>query len=773
VETDRAGSREARGHVALEHGARGSSTTLVVGAVASAADVELDSRRVAADRAAVPVILVDGCGDVVHVGVGAERFVDASRGLPASLATITTPSLRGDLAELLEELSRPGRAAATRTARIDRGGVARPVQLTARGLPGADGARALIRISFEELDPEPPGAADAELAHLIAAADVPLVFVDLDLRVTRTTPRAEELIGVTARDLGRPLALVAHALELDLGGLARAVLRDLEPVERDAVANGRHLLVRIRPYRALDGRVAGVVITLVDVTRLELAHRALRAGEAALRENERRFRLALRAAPIVMTNQDRELRYTWGYTLGGAIEFIGKTDAELFPPAEAERLGEIKRAVLATGVGQRVEIALTTAGRVRHYDLGVQPLREGRELVGVTTIAVDVTPSKEAELALREADRRKDQYIAMLAHELRSPLAPLRAAIDLQGLADDDLVRIGRARRVMDRQATQLVRLVDDLLDVSRVVQGKLHLRTHRTALRELVEVAVEATSELFTGGGHQLDVVVPPDLELECDHARISQVLVNLLSNAAKYTPPGGHVSLIATADDRETTVRVRDDGVGVAPEMLPRIFDLFAQARETYDQARGGLGIGLNLVRSLVELHGGRVEARSAGVGRGSEFVFRLPLTQDGGTMVTMTAQEGKVRAAKVVGGRRRVLVVDDNADVADTIGDVIDMLGHDVRVAPDGPQALAVAEAFRPDLVLLDIGMPGMDGCEVARRLRALPGGEAVVLVALTGWGQPQDVEMIMRAGFDQHLVKPAALATLREVLAKVRD
>ena len=367
---------------------------------------------------------------------------------------------------------------------------------------------------------------------------------------------------------------------------------------------------------------------------------------------------------------------------------------------------------------------------------------------------------------IREADRCKGVFLAMLGHELRNPLAPILNALHLMRLPNIDRAEIDQARDIAEWQARHLARLVDDLLDVSRINSGKIELRKGRVDLREAVSRAVETARPLIESRRHSLSVTVPDDpLPLEADAARLEQVLSNLLNNSAKYTEPGGQISLTVERDAGEFVIKVRDNGIGIDPELLPRVFDLFTQADQSLDRSQGGLGIGLTLVRRLVEMHGGSVSASSAGIGKGSEFVVRLPGLD---VAVTEEPQPG-LEASKVKGRSLRVLVVDDNIQSADSLARIVRLWGHDTRMANTGTEAPEIAQTFLPDVVLLDIGLPGMDGYAVARLLRAIPALNNVVLVAITGYGHEEDRRRSQEAGFDMHLVKPFDLDDLEKRLA----
>jgi len=368
---------------------------------------------------------------------------------------------------------------------------------------------------------------------------------------------------------------------------------------------------------------------------------------------------------------------------------------------------------------------------------------------------------------LREADRLKDEFLAMLAHELRNPLAPIRNALHIMKQPAADGAMVGQVRDMAERQVQHMARILDDLLDVSRISRGRIELRREAVDVAAVISRTVEAVRPVIEDRRHELTVSLPAGpLRVEADSTRLEQVLTNLLNNAAKYTDPGGHVGLTAEREGGEVVLRVKDTGIGIAPDMLPRIFDLFVQAERRLDRAQGGIGIGLTLVKKLVELHGGTVGAHSPGVGRGSEFVVRLPALGDHQEAERARAV-GQEDAAELP--RRRVLVVDDNRDAADSLAMLLQLAGQDVRAAYDGPSALAQAQEFRPELVFLDIGMPGMDGYQVVRRLRERPGPENMLLVAVTGWGQEEDRRRSQEAGFDGHMVKPAEPETLHQFIA----
>jgi signal transduction histidine kinase/DNA-binding response OmpR family regulator len=434
-----------------------------------------------------------------------------------------------------------------------------------------------------------------------------------------------------------------------------------------------------------------------------------------------------------------------------------------FPGGE----GRVRSAVILPLVARgRTLGALTLAQSRPDRALDPADVALAEDLAGRAGVALD-----NALLVrdIQESDRHRGEFLAMLAHELRNPLAPIRNAtylLRLLPLQDETLIE---CRDVIDRQVTHLVRLVDDLLDVSRISQGKIRLKRERAKVEDIVAIALEATRPLIEEKRHRLEVSLPaPPATLDADPARVSQVVSNLLHNAAKYTDPGGHLWLEVCRDGEEFVFRVRDTGVGIPDDVLPRVFDLFAQADRSLDRSQGGLGIGLTLVRRLVEMHGGTVRAFSEGSGKGSEFVVRLPATSPEEAAPSAFAKPGDRAPSDEAASRRRVLVVDDNVDAASSLASLLQIHGHEVHTTNDGPSSLSAAARFRPDVVLLDIGLPGLSGYEVARRLRQDATTRGATLVALTGYGQEEDRAQSAEAGFDHHLVKPVQPSEILRLL-----
>jgi PAS domain S-box-containing protein len=390
---------------------------------------------------------------------------------------------------------------------------------------------------------------------------------------------------------------------------------------------------------------------------------------------------------------------------------------------------------------------------------------DGR-LIEAQSSGIDITERKRMEEALKDADRRKDEFLAMLAHELRNPLAPIRNAIQVLRTHGPVMPDLEWARDVINRQVDQMTRLVDDLLDVSRITRNKIELRKQRVELRSVVNDAVEANRPLIYEREQTLSIDLPPEpIFLEADPTRISQVLLNLLNNAAKYTGRGGHIWLSGEQQGGQVMVRIKDDGIGIPPEMLAQIFEMFRQVDNSIERSQGGLGIGLTLVQRLVAMHGGEVEAFSQGQGKGSEFIVRLPIVETGESLAQRLSAKDQIRAAVV---QQRILVVDDNEDSADSMALYLNLLGHEVRTAYDGLAAVEEAETFQPSVIILDIGLPKMNGYEVAEQLRKRRSSE-VVLIALTGWGQEENRRRSKEAGFDHHFTKPLDFDDLNRLLA----
>jgi PAS domain S-box-containing protein len=457
-----------------------------------------------------------------------------------------------------------------------------------------------------------------------------------------------------------------------------------------------------------------------------------------------------------------------------AEEAVGRHISLIIPP---ERAAEEDRIIETLKAARRIDhfdtVRLRKDGQPVLVSLTISPVRdEAGRVVGASKIARDITERRRLEDNLRrlaadlsEADRRKDEFLATLAHELRNPLAPIRNALQILRLSPDPTAQ-EQARALMQRQLEQMVRLVDDLLDVSRISTGKIQLRREPVRLQEVVHNAVEISRPAIDHMSHQLTVTLPEQpLVVDGDPTRLAQVFSNLLNNSAKYTARGGHIELRAERQGNDALLSVKDNGIGIAADHLPGLFQMFAQVHSARDRAQGGLGIGLTLVKRLVEMHGGNVDVKSAGLGLGSEFIVRMPLLVD----VPDAAVPVKQVETPAPRSSLRVLIVDDNRDSADSLAMLLRIMGNDIRTAYDGQRGVEEAEAFRPNVVLLDIGLPKLDGYEACRRIREEAWGREMVLIAVTGWGQEDDRRRSHEAGFDYHLVKPVDPHALMNMLA----
>jgi two-component system CheB/CheR fusion protein len=722
--------------------------------------------------------VLDCLGDAVFVLDTRNRVLDANLAA-RSLVPDARCMRKQPLADALPELgpylpARPGA-----------GGAATEVQLRAAdpgrfwdllALPLVDDGvtiGSLVRLT-DVTERRRAAEARSLLAAIVESSGDAVVGLTLDGVIVSWNPGAERLYGYSADEArGRPFShLFPPGHPNDLPGVMEK-LRLGKTVEPCEVVHVRKDGLRVdvslslSPVRGAGGAVTGASAIGRDVTDR-------RRAEAELREAESRFRQLAENIPGVFWMSDaRDGRLlfispayegVWGRTCQSLYE-APQSYLEAVHPEDRDRVREAARRQLRGESTNEEYRVVGPDGSARWvWDRGF-PIRDrAGQVYRVGGIAVDVTARKRAEEALREADRRKDEFLAMLAHELRNPLAPIRNALEIMRMAGAAGPLAEPARQMIERQVRQLVRLVDDLLDVSRITRGKIDLRKGPVELAAVVGLALETSRPLLDARRHELTVSLPPEpLCVDADPARLAQVFSNLLHNAAKFTEEGGRVGLTAERQGQEVVLRVRDTGIGMTKEMLTRAFDLFAQADRSLGRSQGGLGIGLTLARRLVQMHGGSVLAFSDGPGKGTELVVRLPVLQ-------RARPAGRSpRGGNAPRTSRRILVVDDNVDAADSLAQFLGMAGHQVWTAYGGAAALEAARAYRPEAVLLDIGMPGMDGYEVARRLRQEAGLGGALVVALTGYGQEEDRRRSWEATIDHHLVKPVDPEALEALLA----
>ncbi|HKE13304.1 MAG TPA: PAS domain-containing protein, partial [Kofleriaceae bacterium] len=641
------------------------------------------------------------------------------------------------------------------------------------------------------------GQSNNDFTNLLASVQIAIVMLGPDLRIRRFTPLAERMFNLLASDVGRPLTDIKLAIDLpSLDQMVLDVIDSVSPKECEARdRHGRWFSVRIRPYKTLENKIDGAVLMLVDID-------ALKRVERSLRESEGRFReLADSAAVQIWITTPEGVQFA----NRAYREFLGITEREVpgydwtqfVHPADKEASVGLYADAMARRVRFETQFRLRRADAQYRWmkSVGVPRFTADGEFVGLVGCASDITDLKQAEEVLQRADRDKNEFLAMLAHELRNPLVPLRNVAEVMRQATLDKDQREWAQAVTGRQIDTMTRMIDELLDISRITQRKITLRRERLDALALLERAIEVCRPAIDERSQSLHVRLPDErVAIEGDPLRVEQIFSNLLHNASKFTPPGGNIWVTASVDghaparapDPGTTtggdgdgsglagsihgdvvVSVRDDGAGIAPPLLSRIFDLFFQGDTSLARVSGGLGIGLTMVRRLAELHGGRVEARSPGPGQGSEFLVWLPSVPGKPPAPAQSLPSARQRTEA-----RRILVVDDNNDAAETLAVLLRLSGHQVELADSGPAALKAAEAFEPEVILLDIGLPGMDGYQVARRLRQLPATREALLIAVSGYGREDDRRHSREAGFDHHLVKPADPDMLQELLTQAR-
>ena len=619
------------------------------------------------------------------------------------------------------------------------------------------------------------------LASIVESSDDAIVSKSLDGIIQSWNAAAERLFGYTPdQAVGRHISLVIPPERIAEEDRILASLRAGRRVEHFETerqrSDGQRISVSltISPIRDAEGTVVGASKIVRDITDRKRAE-AEQQKFVTLIENSTDFIgiCDLDGMPLFVNRA--------GLRMAGLddMERARRTPVHsfFFPEDQSRVMQEFFPSVLEKGHGEmevRFRHFKTGEARWMTYKVLTLPDAAGRP-VALATVSQDVTERKRLEDSLRrvaadlsEADRRKNEFLAMLAHELRNPLAPISHAIQALRLAESDRTSVHAATKMLERQVGQMVRLVDDLLDMSRISRGKIELRKDRIELAPIVSQAAEATRALYKSMNHELTVTLPPHpIYLDADPARLTQVVGNLLNNACKFTDSGGHVWLTVEQDRAYAVIRVRDNGIGIAADQLPRLFEMFMQVDTSQERSREGLGIGLTLVKTLVEMQDGTVEAHSEGPGRGSEFVIRLPTVAE----MPRPPLPRETAAEPLPAVRRRILVVDDNEDAAEWLATVLGLNGHETHVAHDGLEAVRSAERIHPDAVLLDIGLPRLDGYEVCRRIRAQSWGHDLLLVALTGWGQEEDRQKSRDAGFDAHLVKPVDDEVLLKLLASL--
>jgi PAS domain S-box-containing protein len=735
------------------------------------------------------VITTDVDGRVTNLNAVAEALTgwssaEAEGQSLERVFAIVNESSRAQVENPATRALREGRVVglANHTLLIRKDGVETPIDDSAAPIRGSDGAVLGCVLVFRDISERKAseralGEARARLQRVVTDMAIPTMVYAEDGTIVLVNRAWTAVTGYTAEELAtlpewtrRAYGPRAAMMNTVIGALF-ALTESIDNGEREiTTASGEKRIWHfITAPLGRDERGRRMLVTnAIDVTERRRLDSAVVASEA-------RMRLAMDAANYGGWEWDRHSgEMVWSDKTRELLA-IGHDEPVSFGqfqlhihPDDRERRERAIAAAWTSGVHANEYRVIRPDGEVRWLSSRGRVIRgpDGSErMLGVIG---DITEQRNLVAAMQDADRRKDEFLATLAHELRNPLAPLRNSLAILQRSRADATTFGKASAVMERQLGQLVRLIDDLLDVSRISLDKLALRLEATDLVATLEHALEACRPLAERAGHAIEVSFPEvPVRLRGDRARLAQVFANLIGNACKFTPDGGHIVVAVRIDDDTAVVSIKDDGIGIDATEIDGVFEMFAQVDHSLERSRGGLGIGLTLVRRLVEMHGGRIVASSAGLGRGSEFVVTLPLAgelRDVALPIVAAAQ-----VATPVSGLQ-ILVVDDNGDSADSLALLLSLAGHETHVARDGPQALVRAEALRPDAILLDLGLPGLSGYEVCRRLRAEPWAQTTPIVAITGWGQDDDRQRAKEAGFDGHLVKPIALDELSALLGE---
>jgi PAS domain S-box-containing protein len=752
-------------------------------------------RELAAEQARLRITLAS-IGDAV-ISTDAESRVTYLNGVAETLTGWTQAEAAGrplpDVFHIINEYTRePAENPALRALRegmvvglanhtllIARDGTERPIDDSAAPMLGESGAPVGVVLVFRDVtERRRDEEIRARLAAIVESSQDAIISKTLDGVIRTWNVGAERLFGHRAEEaIGRPITLIVPTDRLDeereiLARLARGErIEHFETVRMAKDGSRLDISLTVSPIHDAEGRIIGASKVARDVTER-------RRVEEALRESEQRFRTLAAYAPvgIFLTGSDGGYLFVnkcW-CTMAGLSpeEAQGQGWSRALHPDDRERIVREWHAAVNAGLPFVSEYRFRTPqGEVAWlHGRAVGLCDEAGRVRGYIGILTDITERREAVEALQEADRRKDEFLALLAHELRNPLAPLRNGLQVMRLAAANAGLVATTRDMMERQLSHMVRLIDDLLDVSRISRNKIELRLSRVLLADIVSSAVETARPAFEAAGHELTLSLPPEpVYLEADLTRLAQVFGNLLNNSTKYTERGGHIWLTATREGGQVLIAVRDDGIGIPAFALPNIFEIFSQVDRSIERSTGGLGIGLALVKGLVEMHGGTVEAASPGQGKGSTFTVRLPVINDRAEPSLGTPAEEWRDSA---GSNRRILVVDDSRDSAASMALMLQLLGNEVRTAHDGIEAVELAEQLRPQVILMDIGMPKLNGYEATRRIREQPWGREMTVIALTGWGQEVDRVKSKEAGCDGHLVKPINLPDLEKLLIELQ-
>lgn len=723
-------------------------------------------------------------GVVLSWNAGAERIFGytAAEAVGKSINLIVPPERRDEERMILERLARGERIEHFETLRSTKDGRRRAISVSISPIRDPEGqvvgaSKVARDISGRSQAEEQLRQSEERLRLAMDAGNSGVWDYDFASKKLTWSERIAEFFGVTLEEFDGTLEYFARMVhpqdKVRIREAGRVSVETGEPYQIEyrivrTTGEIRWIFQSTTVFLDEFRRPIRMIGAVSDVT-------GLRKAEAHLRESEMQFQRLATAGIIgvirwdldrslIVDANDEFLRMT-GYDRADLA--AGRLNFRNMTPPEWTARNEIGIEGLRTsGVGgaYEKEYYRKDGSRVAVIIVGVR--FEDSPCEGMSFV-LDITERKRAEDALRDADRKKDEFIALLAHELRNPLAPLRNGLQIMRLANSDLNAISQARAMMERQLSHMVRLVDDLLDISRISQNKMELRRDRVLLADIVHSAVETSRPAIEAAGHTLAIELPAEpIPIDADLTRLAQVFSNLMTNSAKYTERGGRIWIAADRMGPEVMVSVRDNGIGIPEESLPTIFDMFSQVDRSIERSTGGLGIGLALVKALVEMHGGSVAVASKGQGMGSTFTVKLPTLTSSAEPSFDVSPEREITAG---GPRRRILVVDDNRDSANSMAMMLKLIGNEVRIAHDGVEGIEAAEEFRPQIILMDVGMPRLTGYEATRRIREQPWGRSIFIIALTGWGQDGDKLRSQEAGCNGHLVKPVSLSDLENLLA----
>ncbi len=740
------------------------------------------------------VIVTDAQGRVTFMNPEAERLTgwSSSEAIAQPLTTvfsIVNEETGATVENPVEKVIKLGRSTglANHTVLIAKNGTRVPIDDSAAPIqePGQE-LFGVVLVFRDVGEQRAAHLARARLAAIVEFSGDSIITKNLDGIIQTWNKSAEKLFGYSASEIvGRPITTIIPPEGVGEEVEIMQRIRSGHPAARletiRITKDGRHVpvSVSVSPLRDSDGRVVGASKVLHDISAMVAAREALAEEKELLATTLGSIGDAVIStdAAGVITFLNSVAESVTGWSL---LEAIAKPLETVFRIVNEETRRTVENPVArALREGVVVGLANHTVlirkdGSELPVDDSAAPIRNLKgTIVGCVLVFRDISNRRKAEHeaklmqeTLRAMDRRKNDFLAILAHELRNPLAPVSNAVQLMRISENDPAMIEKALATMERQVAQMSRLIDDLLDVARISRGKIDLRRETIELSDVLRSVLDTARPTAEKLKLELALALPQEpVWLNADPVRLTQVFNNLVNNALKYTGEGGRIRITACLDGSEVAVSVKDSGAGIPAEQLPMIFDMFTQVDRTLGRSQGGLGIGLSLVKELVEMHGGTVAVRSEGADKGSEFIVRLPVTQADPHHIGMVAAARRT----VPVPRQRILVVDDNTDGAESLSELLSIAGHTTKLAFDGAEAVRSADEFRPDVVVLDIGLPGFDGYEAARRIRQTAWGEKMFLVALTGWGQEEDRNKSKQAGFDHHLVKPVELNTLLQLLA----